>query len=127
MNRIRTLMLVEAATFVAASLIHAGFLIGGYEHGAASVAEGIIAAVLLLGVIVAWARPAWTRTAGLLAQAFALLGTLVGLFTIAVGIGPRTLPDIVYHLAIVVVLIWGLVIARLIPVDPRRGRTIHEA
>jgi hypothetical protein len=45
-------------------------------------------------------------------QAFALLGTLIGVFTIAVGVGPRTTPDIAYHIAIVVVLIWGLVITK---------------
>lgn len=28
---------------------------------------------------------------------FALLGTFVGVFTIAIGIGPRTVPDIVFH------------------------------
>jgi hypothetical protein len=57
-------------------------------------------------------RPASTRTAGLAGQAFALLGTLIGVFTIAVGVGPRTTPDTAYHIAIVVVLIWGLVITK---------------
>lgn len=45
------------------------------------------------------------------AQAFAILGVLVGLFTIAVGVGPRTAPDIAYHGGILVVLIVGLTIA----------------
>ena len=59
-----------------------------------------------------WIRPAWTRQAGLAARGFALLGTLVGIFTIIVGVGPRTVPDVVYHVAIVVVLVWGLMSAR---------------
>ena len=54
----------------------------------------------------------WTRATALLAQGFALFGTLVGLFTIAIGIGPRTAPDILYHIAIVAVLVWGLAVAR---------------
>ncbi len=51
------------------------------------------------------------REVGLAAQAFALLGTLVGIFTIAIGIGPRTVPDLVYHATIVGVLVWGLTVA----------------
>jgi hypothetical protein len=105
-------MLLEAATFVAASLIHSGVLVAGYEHQQARIAEGVIATVLLAGAALTWILPAWTRQAGLAAQGFALLGTLVGIFTIIVGVGPRTLPDIVYHLAIVVVLVWGLIFAK---------------
>jgi hypothetical protein len=32
-------------------------------------------------------------------------------FTITIGVGPRTLPDVAYHFAIMAVLIWGLVVA----------------
>jgi len=41
-----------------------------------------------------------------------LLGTLVGLATIAIGVGPRTAPDIAYHVAIAAILVWGLAVAR---------------
>jgi hypothetical protein len=105
-------MLFEAATFVAASLIHSGVMIAGYEHQKARIAEGVIATVLLVGAVLTWIRPAWTRQAGLAAQGFALLGTLVGIFTIIVGVGPRTAPDVAYHVAIVVVLVWGLIFAK---------------
>jgi hypothetical protein len=44
-------------------------------------------------------------------EAFALVGTLIGVFTIMIGVGPRTLPDVAYHFAIMAVLIWGLVVA----------------
>ena len=108
---IRLFMLAEGASFLAASLVHAGALIPGYEHRQARIAESIIAAVLLGGAVLTWLRPASTRAVGLAAQGFALLGTLVGLFTIAVGIGPRTAPDLVYHAGIVAVLVWGLVVA----------------
>jgi multisubunit Na+/H+ antiporter MnhB subunit len=104
-------MLFEAATFVIAALIHAGVLIQGYQHPEARTAEAVIAIVLLVGVALTWVRPAWVRQAGLAAQGLALFGTLIGLFTIAVGVGPRTVPDIVYHIGIVIVLIWGLVVA----------------
>lgn len=109
---IRVFLFFEAVTFGAAALVHFGVLIDGYQHGEAGVAESVIAVVLLTGLILTWISRAWTRRIGLAAQAFALLGTLVGVFTIVVGVGPRTVPDIVYHVAIVVVLVWGLIIAR---------------
>ena len=74
---IRSFLLFEAATFLVASLIHSGVLIAGYEHQKARIAEGVIALVLLTAAVSTWIRPASTRTAGLVGQAFALLGTLV--------------------------------------------------
>jgi hypothetical protein len=110
-NTIRLIMLFEAASFVVAALVHSGVLIQGYEHPEARTAEGVIAIVLLVGVALTWIRPVWTRQAGLAAQGFALLGTLVGVFTIAIGVGPRTVPDVAYHIGIVIILMWGLIIA----------------
>jgi hypothetical protein len=108
---IRTFLLVEAANFIIASLIQSGRLISGYEHPQARIAEGVIALVLLTGLALTWIRPASLRRAGLAAQGFALLGTLVGVFTIIIGVGPRTTPDIAYHIGIVLILIWGLWVA----------------
>jgi hypothetical protein len=79
---IRSFLLFEAATFLVAFLIHSGVLIAGYEHQKTRIAEGVIAFVLLTASVSTWIRPASTRTAGLAGQAFALLGTLIGVFTI---------------------------------------------
>jgi hypothetical protein len=108
---IRLFLLVEGASFLAAGLIHRGVFITGYAHQQASIAETTIAIVLLAGLGLTWIWPAHTRLIGLVAQTFALLGTLVGVFTIAMGVGPRTAPDIAYHLAILAVLISGIVVA----------------
>jgi predicted tellurium resistance membrane protein TerC len=108
---IRLFMLVEALSFSVAALIHSGALIAGFEHERARIAEGVIAIVLFVGLALTWTRAAWTPAVGLTAQGFALLGTLVGVFMIAVGVGPRTVPDVVYHAAIVIVLACGLRIA----------------
>jgi hypothetical protein len=62
--------------------------------------------VLLAGLICSSIRPGWTRRAGLAAQGFARLGMLVGAFTIAIGVGPRTVPDVIYHVTILIVLAW---------------------
>ncbi|MFL5576804.1 MAG: hypothetical protein ACJ79S_12625 [Gemmatimonadaceae bacterium] len=105
---IRLFMLVEAAGFLAAALVHSGMLVAGYEHQRARVAEATIATVLLAGLVLSQLRPEWTRKLGSATQAFALLGTLVGLFTMAIGIGPRTTPDLEYHAVMVVVLVSGL-------------------
>jgi hypothetical protein len=112
---IRLFLLLEATSFVLAGLVHFGVLAHGYEHGSAAIAESIIGAVLLVALALTWALPAWTRTVGIVAQGFALLGTLVGAFTIAMGVGPRTVPDVVYHTAILLALAWGLVVAARAP------------
>jgi hypothetical protein len=114
---IRRFLLFEGASFLVAGLVHRGVLVNGYEHREAAIAESVIAVVLLVGFGLTWIWPARTRLIGLAAQAFALLGTLVGVFTIAIGVGPRTVADIAYHLAIVVALVWGLVVAARAPAD----------
>lgn len=92
-------------------MVHAGFLIQGYEHREAVIAESVIGTVLFVGLAMTRirSRSAFSIAAGV--QAFALVGTFVGIWTIVAGIGPRTLPDIVYHTVIVLVLMTGLVVA----------------
>jgi hypothetical protein len=108
---IRLFVLIEGAVFITAALTHFGVLIGGYKHRQAGIAESVIGIVLLGGLALMWIRPASRRGIGLAVQAFALFGTLIGIFTIAIGVGPRTVPDIVYHICIVIVLVSGLVTA----------------
>jgi hypothetical protein len=122
-HTIRLFLIVQAATFVVASLIHAGMFVSGYEHRQARIAESVIAIVLLAGLALTGVNRMWTRRVALIVQGFALLGTLVGLFTIAIGIGPRTVPDVIYHIAIVIVLIWGLTVAARSTPDVARPRT----
>jgi hypothetical protein len=108
-RRARLLLAFEAVLFATASLVHAGTLLSGYEHSRAATAEGVIALGLLAGLVAGLIRSASARTAALVAQGFALLGTLVGAFTIAVGVGPQTTADYVFHATVLVVLVWGLV------------------
>jgi len=112
MNRtIRLFIFLEAVAFGAAALTHFGILVNGYRHRPAANAESVISIVLFAGWLCTLIRPGWTRRVDLLVQAFALFGTLVGIFTIAVGIGPRTIPDLLYHACIVIVLVFGLTFA----------------
>ncbi|MFL5488125.1 MAG: hypothetical protein ACJ8AJ_06530 [Gemmatimonadaceae bacterium] len=112
MGSIRVFLVVEVLAFGTAALTHFGFLFPGYAHRNASIAETVITVVLLFGFAASSIRPSVTPQAGLLAQSFALLATLIGLFTIAVGVGPRTVPDVVYHIVIVMVLLLGIVLTR---------------
>jgi hypothetical protein len=116
---IRRFLAVEAGAFFLAALIHAGYLVQGYQHHAARIAECILGLVLAAGLVTGVLRPALTRAAGILTQGFALLGTLVGVFTIMVGVGPRSLPDVIYHLAMVGLLLWGLRTAVRAPASER--------
>jgi hypothetical protein len=76
------------------------------------IAESVIAAVLAAGLIVCLVKPTATRTAALWVQCFALLGVCVGLLMIAIGVGPRTGPDLVLHALMLMTLIVGLLTAR---------------
>jgi hypothetical protein len=109
---IRFFLLLEAAAFSVAALIHSGLLVGGYEHRQARAAESVIGAVLFAGLAWTAIRPQSAPGAALAAQTFALVGTLVGIFTIIIGVGPRTPLDIAYHVAIVIVLVSGIIAAR---------------
>jgi hypothetical protein len=107
---LRWFLTADALTFVAASLVHAGVLLRGLEHPQARIAESVIAAVLLAGLVGTLVAPASSRAIGLWAQGFALLGTMVGLFTIAIGVGPRTAFDLTLHAGMVALLVAGLVV-----------------
>jgi hypothetical protein len=115
-HAIRFFLLFEAAAFIVAALIHRGHILEGYGHQRAHIAESIIAAVLFGGLLLSLFMKDWTRNVAIVVQAFAILGTLVGIFTIIVGVGPRTVPDVVYHIAMMCVLVVGFVVARRSPV-----------
>src|SRR5919201_1632940 len=59
----RLFLLVEAASFVAAALVHFGVLADDYRQRAAGTAESVIGAVLLAGLVLTLLRPAGTRSA----------------------------------------------------------------
>lgn len=116
---IRLFLLFEGAAFIAASLTHFGVLLHGFEHRMAGTAESVIGIVLLMGLLLSWVWPTATRGIGLTVQIFALLGTFVGIYTIAIGIGPRTAADITFHVAIVIALICGIVTTFRARIDAR--------
>ena len=104
----RAFLAAEAAAFYAAALLHSGTIVESHAHWKAATAETVIGTVLLAGLLVTWLRPDWSRTAGLAAQGFALLGTCVGIVTIIVGIGPRSPLDYTLHAGFIALLVTGL-------------------
>jgi hypothetical protein len=111
MAPIPRLMFVEAVAFAIASLVHSGAFTDVSVDPGANIAEGTIAVVLLAGALAISIRPTWTRVVGVLAQGFGLLGSLIGLYLAVRGLGPNTLPDLVFHLAIVPMLALGMTAA----------------
>jgi len=105
---VRSFLALEAGAFLAAALVHSGILLHGHEHVKAATAEAVIGLVLCAALVATALAPGASRAAGLWAQGFALVGTLVGLFTIVIGVGPRTAPDLVFHAAILALLGAGL-------------------
>jgi hypothetical protein len=108
--RVRGFLLLQIVIFLALVSIHFGLLIGGYRHRNAGTTESVIAAVLVAGLLLTWTPPPWSRRAATAAQSFGILGVLAGLFTIALGIGPRTTLDLALDAALLLTLIAGLAI-----------------
>jgi ABC-type uncharacterized transport system permease subunit len=122
-DKVKLFLIVEAAAFCGAALVHAGLLAYGYEHRAAMVAETVIAAVLVLGLFVSAVAPRSSRAVGLIVQGFALLGTLVGAVMIGIGVGPQSGFDIALHAGFIALLVTGLtVVART-----REGMSLNRA
>ena len=110
-QRIRLLLLIEAALFAVAALVHSGALISGYEHTLMRIFDAVMALVLVTGAVVSLARPQWTRRAGLIAQGIALLGTFASLVALVTRIIPQTMLEYFFHAVIEPILGGGLIIA----------------
>lgn len=109
--RPRGTLAAEVVLFALASCAHAGVLLRGYEHYKAASAEGIIAFVLTVGLVGCFIRPGSARAVAMATQSFALLGTILGAFLIAIGVGPRTPADIMLHVVMLGMLTYGLATA----------------
>ena len=108
LRTVRGFLLVQLAIFLVLVSIHFGVPLGGYRHRAAGTTESVIAAVLVVGLLLTWTPPPWRRRPATVVQSFGVLGALVGLVTIAIGIGPRTLLDLTLNGTLLLTLIVGL-------------------
>lgn len=113
-NTLRWIMALGAVSLLAAAALHAGLVIPGPFDDAARFETGF-AAVLLVGLGLTFIGPGWARWGGLAATALALVGACIGLFVALRGIGPNTVPDLVYHVALIALLVTGVVVAWRVP------------
>ena len=114
---LRWIMAVAAVSLLAVAALHAGLVIPGRSDDAAIYETGV-AAVLALGLGVTFIGPAWARWGGLVATVLALAGATVGLFMALRGLVPNTVLDIVYHVALIALLLAGIVVAWRVPSRP---------
>lgn len=103
-------MAVAAISLLVAAALHAGILIPGPLDTAAYYETGI-AVILLVGLGLTFVAPSAGRWIGLVALAISFAGSCIGLFLAIRGLAPNTVPDIVYHVALVALLLMGLVVA----------------
>jgi len=105
---VRGFLILQIGIFLSMVSIHFGLLIGGYSHRSAGTVELVIAAFLVAGLLLTWIPPLWSRRAATGAQSVGVVGVSVGLFTIALGIGRRTMLDLTLNAALLLTLIAGL-------------------
>ena len=94
------LMLVNAALFVAGAVLHMGIPLGPMSAPRIDVAaamESISALVLIAGALAPRAAPRGGWLGAIAANLVALAGIAVGVIALALGAGPRTLSNDIYH------------------------------
>src|SRR6516164_545958 len=110
---ISVLMVLETITFLLAALVHLGiqFPLGFSEPRIipAAIVEGLCGVFLAVGTYGVFARETWAWGVALAAHTFAVAGVLLGITSLAMGFGPSTLPNTIYHWVILAVLVIVLV------------------
>jgi hypothetical protein len=121
------LMVVEASSLAIASTLHLAGSVHGrsstFDPDAAGIAEAIIGLVLAVAAVALLRVGVRARTAGIAANAFALLGFLIGISETA---RDGRIPDIAYHATVIPLLVAGLVLLIRAGPDPS-GPTAHDA
>ena len=111
-----TLMLGNAAVFVFGALQHAGVVIGSLHEPVivgATVVETLCALALVWGAAAVLKRSprAWRRA--LIANLVVIAGVAFGIVALAVGAGPRTASNDLYHEIMLALAVASIVILAL--------------
>ena len=112
-----TLMLANAAVFVFGALQHAGVSIGPLHEPVivpASIVEIICALALVWGAVAVLRQSSKAWRAALLGNLVAILGVAIGMVSLAVGAGPRTASNDLYH-RIMLVLAAASLLVLIVP------------
>jgi hypothetical protein len=102
-------MVGEAMTFLLAALLHLGiqFPLGFSEPRIipAAIVEGLCGLFLAVSAYTVFAHKTWAWGAALTAHIFAVAGVLLGITALALGLGPSTEANTIYHRVILGVLV----------------------
>ncbi len=109
-HALRWIMGVAALSLLVAAALHAGFVTPGPFNDAALYEAGV-AGVLIVGLMLTFVGPGWARWGGLAAIVLALAGASIGLYMALHGLAPNTVADIVYHVALIALLLVGIAVA----------------
>src|SRR5215210_7575598 len=103
---------VYAVTFFFGALLHLGGRVplgfGALEEPRilpATVVEGLCGLALAVAAFAVLARMSWAWSAAFAAHAFSLGGVLLGMVALAVGAGPSTELNTIYHRVMLVALV----------------------
>ena len=112
---INMLVTAEAIAFLLAAGLHLGVpiplgigVLSEPRIIPAVIVEGLCGVFLAVGAYALIARQPWARPAAIGAHVFAIAGVSLGIFALAVGAGPRTELNDIYHRVILVALVSGL-------------------
>jgi hypothetical protein len=112
---IRVLVAFNAVTFLLGAVAHLGVRIPlGFATIAepqiipATIVEGLCGLLFVVSAYAVFTRRTWAWPVTVAAHAFSLGGVLLGIGAIALGGGPRTELNDIYHQVMVVLLVVGL-------------------
>ncbi|HEX9616521.1 MAG TPA: hypothetical protein VGA03_03845 [Anaerolineales bacterium] len=120
MNNFRTafgiVVVIEALTFLLAGLAHLGrpiplgfAVISEPRIVPATVVESLCGLLLLFSAYPILTGKRWSWTIAVIAHGFSLVGVLLGIAALALGGGPRTDLNDLYHRVMLVVLVGALI------------------
>jgi len=111
------LAVLYAVTFLLGALLHLGVriplglaVLAEPRIVPATIVEGLCGLGLAVGAYATLSRKTWAWPAITAAHAFAVGGVLLGMAALAVGAGPSTELNTVYHRVMLVALVAGLVL-----------------
>lgn len=110
---ISVLIVGEAITFLLAALVHLGIELPlGFTEPQiipAAIVEGLCGLFLAVSAYTVFTHKSWAWVAATAAHVFAVAGVLLGITALALGAGPSTEANTIYHRIILVVLVIVLV------------------
>ena len=101
---LRSIMAVAALSLLGLAALHSGLVIPG-PFNEARCTRSSVAVVLVVGIKPTFFGRDGARWGGLASTLLALVGASIGLYMALRRLGPNTVPNIVYHMAVIALLL----------------------